>query len=417
MKKTIIILLVCILLSISTFFGVSRSIKIDYLTTKDNLKNVLDNLYNTFDMKDFYFQSTDKFNCDEKECKSSIFNNIGILSYSELKSYLYNDNPYFVLDDNVIRNVKSTNLVEDINSTTSSRVRSTLNVRKGIEVSGSGTYKDPWILSDKFNVTVFYESNGGKLNDKFKILTYNSQFGDLPIPTKTGHTFDGWYLNKDLTKLVEYKTIVKNIEDFYIYARYNINKYTIKLKVVNGSSNYDRAVVNYGDSATFNLIPDEKYNFVLSTVSCDKGTMGTILNNVLTISDVTQDDTCTIEAKKSYTCSSGELINDSSKGYICVTSGTYHPAEKRTCRGKGTCNCYTCQQSCSSYKGENKKSCLRGCSFGSKGTYPNCRYGGYCGEDYTYPCGHDAYYSCDNGWKEYSGTDSSLKCYMNATLN
>ena len=135
MKKTIIILLVCILLSISTFFGVSRSIKIDYLTTKDNLKNILGNLYNTFDMKDFYFQSTDKFNCNEKECKSSIFNNIGILSYSELKSYLYNDNPYFVLDDNVIRNVKSTNLVEDINSTTSSRVRSTLNVRKGIEVS------------------------------------------------------------------------------------------------------------------------------------------------------------------------------------------------------------------------------------------------------------------------------------------
>ncbi len=389
MKKILLILLICTLFGGIIFFGgITKGSKINYLTTKDNLKNVLNNLYNTFDMKEFYFQSTDKFNCDESSCKTSDFENIGILSYSELKSYLYNDNQYLVLDNNVIKNIKYMNVIEDINNTTSSRVRPTLNVRKGIEVSGSGTYIDPWIFSDKFNVTVFYEANGGKLNDKFKILTYNSQFGDLPIPTKTGHTFDGWYLDKDLTKLVEYKTIVKNTENFYIYAKYNINKYTIKLKVVNGSSNYNSAVVNYGDSATFNLTPDEKYTFVLSTVSCDKGTKGTILNNVLTISDVTQDDTCTIEAKQSYTCSSGELINDSEKGAVCVINGT-----KKT--RDATKNCRPGRQCYSGRCPDNRPCCWT-----------------------TQVCDHytETYYECDTDWSTYSGSGSSLKCYKEAEL-
>ncbi|MCI6572756.1 MAG: BspA family leucine-rich repeat surface protein, partial [Firmicutes bacterium] len=51
--------------------------------------------------------------------------------------------------------------------------------------------------------TITFNPNGGSVSPTTKNVTYNSTYGDLPTPTKTGYTFNGWIgknlFNKDIT--------------------------------------------------------------------------------------------------------------------------------------------------------------------------------------------------------------------------
>ena len=41
--------------------------------------------------------------------------------------------------------------------------------------------------------TVTFDANGGTTPTASKSVTYNSTYGTLPTPTRTGYTFNGWY--------------------------------------------------------------------------------------------------------------------------------------------------------------------------------------------------------------------------------
>lgn len=42
------------------------------------------------------------------------------------------------------------------------------------------------------SLKVYYDANGGSLSVGKKMVTYNSPYGELPVPTKDGFRFDGW---------------------------------------------------------------------------------------------------------------------------------------------------------------------------------------------------------------------------------
>lgn len=42
------------------------------------------------------------------------------------------------------------------------------------------------------NLLVFFDANGGNVDTLSKEVTYNSNYGDLPTPTREGYTFKGW---------------------------------------------------------------------------------------------------------------------------------------------------------------------------------------------------------------------------------
>ena len=46
--------------------------------------------------------------------------------------------------------------------------------------------------------TVSFNANSGVVTQTTKTVTYDSTYGNLPVPTKIGHTFVGWYLKKSL---------------------------------------------------------------------------------------------------------------------------------------------------------------------------------------------------------------------------
>ena len=52
------------------------------------------------------------------------------------------------------------------------------------------TYYAIWAAN---SYTVTFDARGGSVSTSSKTVTYNSTYGTLPTPTRTGYTFKGWY--------------------------------------------------------------------------------------------------------------------------------------------------------------------------------------------------------------------------------
>ena len=81
--------------------------------------------------------------------------------------------------------------------------------------------------------TLTFNTNGGS-SIKSEEFDYNTEV-DLAnyVPTKTGYTFTGWYLDEDLTSKV---TSITTEDNTTVYAGWEINKYTLTFNTNGGSS-------------------------------------------------------------------------------------------------------------------------------------------------------------------------------------
>ena len=130
---------------------------------------------------------------------------------------------------------------------------------------------------------------------------------------KSHYTFKGWNTNKnetnikykdenDLTKL---ESKVKENEQIDLHAIWATEKYTVNVVVQNGTVDTATKQVEYNKNALFNLTPN--MNNSSSFIKCTNNQKGKIENNVLTVSNVNADTTCTITLD---TTSSTVLYND-----------------------------------------------------------------------------------------------------------
>lgn len=74
---------------------------------------------------------------------------------------------------------------------------------------------------------VIFNAEGGTVDPDFKTVTIGSQYGSLPIPTKSGYAFLGWYLNGQ--KIVP-EAIVTIVDDHTLVAQWLKIKGTQTLK-------------------------------------------------------------------------------------------------------------------------------------------------------------------------------------------
>ena len=58
---------------------------------------------------------------------------------------------------------------------------------------------------DESSYTVTFDPRGGNVSPITKTVTFNSVYGGLPTPTKIGYTFDGWALNDNFGKMVDWE--------------------------------------------------------------------------------------------------------------------------------------------------------------------------------------------------------------------
>ena len=139
-----------------------------------------------------------------------------------------------------------------------------------VTITANQTIYAHW-TANKYTVTA--NANGGTIpatsgwtlaSDKktaTKQVTYDSTYGTLPTPTKTGYTFNGWFTAQTGGSKVESSTTVKTASNHTIYARWTANKYTVTANANGGKipTTSGWTVVSGGSAATKQVTYDSTY--------------------------------------------------------------------------------------------------------------------------------------------------------------
>ncbi|WP_313130830.1 InlB B-repeat-containing protein [Anaerocolumna sp.] len=114
----------------------------------------------------------------------------------------------------------------------------------------------PHTLYARFKVktpTIVFRANGGKLENATKIVTYNGNYGELPIPSLTHYTFDGWYTAvTGGTKITE-SSIVNIMDSQALYAHWIPDTYIIEFDPNGGNVTPTSKTVTY--ESTYGTLP------------------------------------------------------------------------------------------------------------------------------------------------------------------
>ena len=77
--------------------------------------------------------------------------------------------------------------------------------------------------------TVSFNPNGGNVIPSSKVVTNNKEYGELPIPTRIDHTFDGWYIDLSSNLMITSESIVNISHDVTLHAKWTKNKIDVSL--------------------------------------------------------------------------------------------------------------------------------------------------------------------------------------------
>ena len=112
-------------------------------------------------------------------------------------------------------------------------------------------------VETKESYIVTFDSNGGEINEKSKLVTYNEYYGNLIDAKKEGYTFIGWY-NKKGKKINENSVVIER-GNHTLYAKYKINSYIIKFDY------------NYLENNLYkNLLDKKSYNLDYEIINDDE---------------------------------------------------------------------------------------------------------------------------------------------------
>ncbi len=93
--------------------------------------------------------------------------------------------------------------------------------------------------------TVTFNPKGGSVSPTSKDVTYNATYGDLPTPTRTGYTFNGWFTEETNGTQVTSSTTVQITTDQTLYAHWTAKTYTVNLNIQGGTGGTSSVTVNY----------------------------------------------------------------------------------------------------------------------------------------------------------------------------
>jgi uncharacterized repeat protein (TIGR02543 family) len=100
-----------------------------------------------------------------------------------------------------------------------------------VNITSSHTLHAHW-QQKKFKVN--FNANGGKVLSRSTEVYYDALYRDLPIPTRNGHKFKGWYTKKIGGTKITSNSKVSITKATTLYAHWAVKKYTVKFNVNGG---------------------------------------------------------------------------------------------------------------------------------------------------------------------------------------
>lgn len=89
--------------------------------------------------------------------------------------------------------------------------------------------------------TVIFDANGGRCDTKDAIVSYGDSYGTLPVPSKKGYEFNGWYTAKEGGTQITSDMTVSDVNTRTLYAHYSAVSYNVTFDTVGTFS------VSYGE--------------------------------------------------------------------------------------------------------------------------------------------------------------------------
>ena len=291
-------------------------------TSTSTLTTDLTSFYNTLEDKDVLVQQTNKFNCFTSECTTSTYNNIGLLTdyeYNQIggvNSYLTSNENYYINTSNGIKEVTSSGITNPSNT---SGLKPTIYLQTGVQVTGSGTVSDPYIISPASDINlVAYTLNGQATDKTYADLLKEHVVKNISCKNGTTATWDN----------TDFSIKLKNIHTpDYCTIDFG-NGYSVSLTATNGTVSPSNITVGYNGTATFTVTPNSGYKLELETNNCG----GTLSGNTYTISNITSAKSCSITFKKNIsllaTLIQTNAVNENGYRYEGTDPNNYIQMEK-----------------------------------------------------------------------------------------
>ena len=269
-------------------------------TSTSTLTTDLTSFYNTLEDKDVLVQETNKFNCFTNTCTESTYTNIGLLTdyeYNQIggvNSYLTSNENYYINTSTGIKEVTSSGITNPSNT---SGLKPTIYLQTGVQVTGSGTVSDPYIISPASDINlVAYTLNGQATNKTYADLLKTNVVKNVKCKNGTTATWDN----------TDFSIKLKNIHTpDYCTIDFG-DGYSVSLTATNGTVSPSNITVGYGGSASFTVTPNSEYILELETHTCG----GTLSGNTYTISNITSAKSCSITFKSSTPTLYAKLLAD-----------------------------------------------------------------------------------------------------------
>ena len=257
-------------------------------TSTSTLTADLTSFYNTLEDKEVLVQETNKFNCFTNTCAESTYSNIGLLTdyeYNQIggvNSYLTSNENYYINTSTAIKEVTSSGITNPSNT---SGLKPTIYLQTGVQVTGSGTVSDPYIISPASDINlVAYTLNGKTTNKTYAELLKTNVVSSVTCKNGTTATWDN----------TDFSIKLKNIHTpDYCTIDFG-NGYSVSLTATNGTVSPSNITVGYGGSASFTVTPNSGYILEIDSHTCG----GTLSGSTYTISNVTSAKSCSITFKK-----------------------------------------------------------------------------------------------------------------------
>jgi len=146
-------------------------------------------------------------------------------------------------------------------------------------------------------VTVTLNANGGSVGTTSKTVTYNSTYGTLPDPIRTGYTFAGWYTAKDGGTKVTSSTTVSNASAHTLYAHWTANTYSVSFNSNSGTGSMSDQKFTYDQTAnlTANAFTKTGYTFAGWNTKADGS--GTSYADKASVKNLAASGTVTLYAR------------------------------------------------------------------------------------------------------------------------
>lgn len=147
-----------------------------------------------------------------------------------------------------------------------------VNVAKGLVISqtpNAGTSQIAnstitiYVSKGKQPVTLTFDANGGSVGTSKATVYYGSTYGNLPVPTKSGNTFIGWYTSASGGSRVNSSSTVVTSNAHTLYAHWSSKAYTVTFNANGGNASETSRNVAYGGNyGTLPTASRDYYNFL-----------------------------------------------------------------------------------------------------------------------------------------------------------